>query len=233
MGYKAEDLAALPEGANLGLGCGNPIDAAAIRPGETVLDLGSGAGIDCFLAARRVGPTGRVIGVDMTHEMLAKARANARQGGFANVEFRLGQIESLPLPDASVDVVISNCVVNLSPDKRAVWREVFRVLRPGGRIAISDVVATATLPDDIKGDLALHASCAAGADSIERIREDLAAAGFDGVRIEPKDASREMIRAWAPGRKVEEYLVSAHIHATRPVAAECCGVQRDACCGGR
>ncbi len=223
MGYTADELAALPADANLGLGCGNPIAQAALQPGEIVLDLGSGAGIDCFLAARAVGPTGRVLGVDMTHEMLAKARANAASGAITNVEFRLGQIEALPVADGTVDAIISNCVVNLSADKPRVWREAFRVLRAGGRIAISDVVATAELPAHIKGDIALHSSCAAGASSIDQLTRDLAAAGFADIRIEPKDASRAMIRTWAPGTGVENYLVSAVIHARKPGAGSCCG----------
>lgn len=216
MGYSEGELASIPEGANLGLGCGNPIAAAELKAGETVLDLGSGAGIDCFLAAQVVGPRGRVIGVDMTHEMLAKARANASKGGFPNVEFRLGQIEHLPVADGTVDAVLSNCVVNLSPDKAQVWREVHRVLKPGGRVAVSDVVATAELPAEIKGDLALHAACAAGADSVDTIKKHLRAAGFELIEVMPKDASREMIRQWAPGRRVEEFLVSAIISAVKP-----------------
>lgn len=216
LGYSAEELSAAPEGANLGLGCGNPQAIAALAPGETVLDLGSGAGFDCFLAARAVGESGRVIGVDMTAEMLHKARENARRGGYAHVEFRLGEIEHLPLADASVDVVISNCVINLSPDKPQVLREVFRVLRPGGRLAISDVVATADLPEPVRGDLALYTGCMAGASGIDDLAAMLAAAGFTGIRIEPKDASRAFIRDWAPGRGVEDYLVSAQITARKP-----------------
>ena len=155
------------EGANLGLGCGNPIALASLRPGETVLDLGSGAGFDCFLAARAVGETGRVIGVDMTHEMLRKARANAAQGGYTQVEFRLGEIEHLPVADASVDVIISNCVINLSPEKAQVFRDAFRVLKPGGRLAVSDVVATAPFPAEVQQDLALRAGCVAGASLLD------------------------------------------------------------------
>ena len=220
MGYDDASLATLPEGVNLGLGCGAPLSVASLRPGEVVLDLGSGAGIDCVLAAAEVGPTGRAIGVDMTPEMLSKARASA--AGVGNVEYRLGEIEHLPLADRSVDVVISNCVVNLSPDKAAVWREVFRVLRPGGRVAISDVVRTAELPDDIARDLALHAGCVSGASSIDELERDLASAGFTDVRIEPKDESRAFIREWAPGRRAEEYVVSAYIHARRPLSRGCC-----------
>lgn len=222
LGYVADDLAKIPGGADLGLGCGNPIAAAEPKPGETVLDLGSGGGIDCFIAAELVGPTGRVIGVDMTHEMLARARANAavpserHPEGYANVEFRLGQIEALPVADSSVDLVVSNCVVNLSPDKARVWREVFRVLRPGGRVAISDVVATAELPESVRADLALLAGCIAGAATIGEVERDLRAAGFEAVRVAPKDGSRELIRTWAPGRRVDEYVVSALITATKP-----------------
>ncbi|MFM9995368.1 MAG: arsenite methyltransferase [Phycisphaerales bacterium] len=222
LGYAADDLAKLPGGADLGLGCGNPLASAEPKRGETVLDLGSGAGIDCFMAAELVGPMGRVIGVDMTPEMIARARVNAsapserHAGGYANVEFRLGQIEALPVADASVDLVVSNCVVNLSPDKARVWREVFRVLRPGGRVAISDVVATAELPESVREDLALLAGCIGGAATIGEVERDLREAGFEGVRITPKTGSRELIRTWAPGRRVEEYVVSALVTARRP-----------------
>ncbi|MFP5505062.1 MAG: arsenite methyltransferase [Gammaproteobacteria bacterium] len=215
LGYSAEDVNAVPEGANLDLGCGNPQAIAALKAGETVLDLGSGAGFDAFLAARAVGDTGRVIGVDMTHEMLAKARGNASKVGYTNVEFRLGEIEHLPLADASVDVIISNCVINLSPDKPQVFREAFRVLRSGGRLAISDVVATAELPDEVRADLALYTGCMAGASQIEELEAMLREAGFTGIRIQPKDASREFIRDWAPGRRVEDYVVSASIEAMK------------------
>ncbi len=217
LGYSSADLSAVPAGANLDLGCGNPQAIAALRPGETVLDLGSGAGFDAFLAARAVGGSGRVIGVDMTHEMLAKARENARTAGYANVEFRLGEIEYLPVADASVDVIISNCVINLSPDKPQVFREAFRVLQAGGRLAISDVVATAELPAAVRQDLALYTGCMAGASQIGELEAMLQGAGFVDIRIEPKDASREFIRDWAPGRRVEDYVVSASIEAVKPL----------------
>lgn len=216
LGYSADEAAAAPEGADLGLGCGNPQAIAALQPGETVLDLGSGAGFDCFLAARSVGADGHVIGVDMTPQMLARARDNARKAGYTQVEFRLGEIESLPVADNSVDVIISNCVINLSPEKPRVFREAFRVLRPGGRLAISDVVATAVLPEEVKRDLALYTGCMAGAAGIDELTDMLASAGFVDIRIGPKDGSREFIRDWAPGHRLEDYVVSASIEATKP-----------------
>src|SRR5260221_6508310 len=178
MGYSETELASVPEGANLGVGCGNPQALAAMQIGEVVVDLGSGAGFDCFLAAQRVGPTGRVIGVDMTHEMLAKARTNAARIGAANVEFRLGEIEHLPIADNTADVVISNCVINLVPDKEQVYLEVFRVLKPGGRIAIADVVNTAPLPSDLASDATLLCTCLAGAATTGQIEDWLTAARF-------------------------------------------------------
>jgi SAM-dependent methyltransferase len=184
LGYSLEELASLPEGANLGLGCGNPTALLSLKPGETVLDLGSGAGIDCFLAARRVGAQGRVIGVDMTPEMITKARANARTGGYLNVEFRLGEIEHLPVADSAVDVVVSNCVINLTPEKGQVYREAFRVLRPGGRFAVSDVVATRPITQQERDDPSLWSSCSSGALEVEEIRELLRAAGFERVEVE-------------------------------------------------
>jgi SAM-dependent methyltransferase len=216
LGYSAEEMAAVPAGADLGLGCGNPQAIAALKPGETVLDLGSGAGFDCFLAARAVGEQGRVIGVDMTPAMITKARGNALKGDYRQVEFRLGEIEALPVADASVDVIISNCVINLSTDKARVFRETFRALKPGGRLAISDVVATAELPAEARRDLALYSGCMAGASVIAELESMMRAAGFDQISIQPKDASREFIRDWAPGRGVEAYVASATIEAIKP-----------------
>ena len=222
LGYEKQDVTSVPEGADLGLGCGNPQAIAALRPGETVLDLGSGGGFDSFLAARQVGETGRVIGVDMTPEMVRKARViaqkGAQNGSFPNVEFRLGEIEHLPVADESVDVILSNCVINLSPDKPGVFREAFRVLKPGGRLAVADIVATASLPEEMRNDLALHAGCVGGAATISELEEMLQAAGFQQIRIQPKDQSREFIREWAPGRRVEDYVVSAMIEAVKPAA---------------
>jgi SAM-dependent methyltransferase len=183
IGYDANDLAAVPEGANLGLGCGAPLAHAALRPGETVLDLGSGAGFDAFLAAREVGSGGRVIGVDMTPDMLARARRNAEAAGHVNVEFREGNIEALPVDDASVDVVISNCVINLVPDKAAVYREVARVLRPGGRLVISDIVLDAPLPDFIAASVAALTGCVAGAALRADYLATVRAAGLADVEV--------------------------------------------------
>jgi SAM-dependent methyltransferase len=216
MGYSEAELASLPEGADLGLGCGNPQGLAAMRPGEVVIDLGSGAGIDCFLAAQQVGPAGRVIGVDMTHEMLAKARANAERVGAANVEFRLGEIEHLPIADSTADVVISNCVINLVPDKEQVYREAFRVLKPGGRIAIADVVNTAQLPPELAADATLLCACLGGAAPTHQIEDWLATAGFADIRITIKPGSRELVESWAPGRGIEDYVASATIEARKP-----------------
>ncbi len=184
IGYSEEDLAQVPEGANLGLGCGNPVALASLREGEVVLDLGSGAGFDSFLAAERVGPTGRVIGVDMTHDMLDKARENAKKSGRANVEFRLGEIEHLPVADGSVDVIISNCVINLSPDKPQVFREAFRVLRPGGRLMVSDIVLAAPLPEQVRDSALLYNSCVAGALLKEEYLGHIADAGFTEVTVQ-------------------------------------------------
>jgi arsenite methyltransferase len=220
LGYSQDDLEKVPDGADMGLGCGNPRAIASLQADEVVLDLGSGGGFDAFLAAREVGESGRVIGVDMTPAMVSKARRNAETAGFSNVEFRLGEIEHLPVADDSVDVIISNCVINLSPDKPRVFHETWRVLRPGGRLAISDVVATAELPDDVKDDPKLHASCVAGAALVDDLRAMLLAAKFTDVRITPKDESREFIRDWVPGSGVEDYVISAHIEAIKPATGK-------------
>jgi SAM-dependent methyltransferase len=217
LGYSAEDTQNVPEGSNLGLGCGNPLTIASLQPGQTVLDLGSGAGFDCFLAAKAVGPSGKVIGVDMTPEMIARARRNAASGDYKNVEFRMSEIEHLPVANMSVDVIISNCVINLSPDKRSVIEEAFRVLKPNGRLAISDIVATQDLPEDVRNDLALYSGCMAGATPIHELRKFLSGAGFRNVKIEEKAGSREFIAEWAPGRGIEDYVTSATIEATKPL----------------
>ncbi len=183
VGYTEAELGAVPEGANLGLGCGNPIALASLKDGETVLDLGSGPGLDCFLAAAKVGPRGKVIGVDMTPEMVAKARASARQGSYGNVEFRIGEIENLPVADNAVDVVISNCVINLSPDKKRVFEEAFRVLKPGGRVIFSDIALLKELPDFIKNSAEAYIGCLSGAIMRDRYLGAMEAAGFKDVRI--------------------------------------------------
>lgn len=216
-GYTEEQLDSAPEGANMGLGCGNPQAIASLMEGETVLDLGSGGGFDCFLAAKSVGESGRIIGVDMTADMVSKARRNAEKLGAKNVEFRLGEIEHLPVADASVDVIISNCVINLSPEKINVFREAWRVLKPGGRLAILDVVALQTLPPEIKNDLALISGCVGGTEEIEVLESLLEQAGFEDIRIQPKAESRDSIREWFPGKNLEEYVASATIEAKKPL----------------
>ncbi|MFB0566058.1 MAG: arsenite methyltransferase [Candidatus Aminicenantaceae bacterium] len=183
IGYSEEDLKTVPEGANLGLGCGNPVALASVRDGDTVLDLGSGAGFDCFLAAQKVGKNGKVIGVDMTPEMVDKARENSQKENYENVEFRLGEIENLPVADNSVDLLISNCVINLSPDKRQVFREAFRVLKSGGRLMISDIVLLKELPDFINNSIEAYIGCISGAILKNEYIEAIKAAGFKEVRI--------------------------------------------------
>jgi arsenite methyltransferase len=183
IGYSGEDLKAAPEGANLGLGCGNPVAVALLKEGDTVLDLGSGAGFDCFLAADKVGKRGRVIGVDMTAEMLDRARENARKGNYHNVEFRLGEIENLPVADNQVDVIISNCVINLSPDKKRVFREAFRVLRSGGRLMVSDIVLLKELPAEIRNSVAAYVGCVAGAVTKGEYLEAIRGAGFEDTKV--------------------------------------------------
>ena len=226
-GYSDAEMAAVPEGANLGLGCGNPQAIAEMQAGEVVVDLGAGAGFDAFLAAGKVGPKGHVIGVDMTHEMLAKARANVVKGGYDNVEFRLGEIEYLPIANDVADVIISNCVVNLSPNKAQVINEAFRVLKPGGRLAISDVVATAPFPEDFFGDDHLLTGCVTGASLVEDLHGWMEAAGFSQILIDIKEESRAGIADWAPGRGIENYVVSAIITAKKPGGS--CG-SASGCC---
>lgn len=221
LGYGEGELASLPEGADMGLGCGNPHAIASLREGETVLDLGSGGGLDALLAARRVGPRGRVIGVDMTPEMISKARASAAAAGATQVEFRLGEIERLPVADSTVDVILSNCVINLSPDKRSVFAEAHRVLRKGGRLALADVVATRPVPDAIRADLAASTGCIAGAASLDEIRSMLEEIGFEEVRVTVKEETRTMMDEWMPGTGAGSYVASATIEARKSEAA-CC-----------
>ncbi len=215
IGYSAEDLAELPEGANMGLGCGNPHAIASLQAGEIVLDLGSGGGIDCFLAAKAVGREGRVIGVDMIPEMISKSREYAEKSNAGNVEFRLGEIEHIPAADSSVDVIMSNCVINLSPEKSSVFKEAFRVLKKDGRLAITDVVATAPMPDEVKENIELHAGCVAGAAQINELKTMLEEAGFTNIRINPIAGSKEVIRGWFPESKIEDFVVSATIEAVK------------------
>jgi SAM-dependent methyltransferase len=220
LGYSEDDLENVPEGADMGLGCGNPRAIASIKTGETILDLGSGGGFDCFLAAAETGESGFVIGIDMTPTMISKARNNAVKGQYHHVEFRLGEIEHMPVANDMVDVIISNCVINLSPDKRQVFSEAFRVLKPGGRLAISDVVASTELPAAIKNDLALYSGCMAGASQIAELQSILEASGFEKINIAPKDESKDFIKDWAPERGVEDYVLSATIEAVKP--GGCC-----------
>lgn len=215
IGYSEEEFLNVPMESNMGLGCGNPIAIAEIQEGETVLDLGSGGGFDCFLARKQVGDTGYVIGVDMTPEMIKLSRKNAEKSGYANVDFRIGEIEHLPVADNSVDVIISNCVINLSLDKMQVFKDAYRVLKKGGRISISDVVATAQLPDNIKEDLALVAGCIGGAEYVEDIRFMLQNAGFYNIILTPKDNSREIIKSWIPDKNIENFISSFIIEAIK------------------
>jgi len=217
VGYAEDDVEAVEPGANLGLGCGNPTAIASLDPGETVLDLGSGGGFDCFLAADEVGDEGQVIGVDMTPAMVEKARENVEKNDATNVRFRLGEIEHLPVADATVDVIISNCVVNLSPDKPQVFREAFRALRPGGRLAIADVVKTAPFPETVRLDPDSVSGCVAGAARIAELESMLREAGFVDVVVEPKDDSEAFIREWDDERDLSDYIVSATIEARKPV----------------
>lgn len=232
VGYTADELAATPDGANMGLSCGNPTAIASLRPGELVLDLGAGGGFDCFVAGPKVGATGRVIGVDMTPEMLAKARRNSasyrERTGLDNVEFRLGEIEALPVADASVDVVISNCVLNLSPDKPRVWREIARVLRPGGRVAVSDLALCRPLPASVRADVEALVGCVAGAVLVEETRAMAAAAGLTDIRLTPKPQYIDAMMNWEDplyvrivanlpgGSKPSDYITSLDVSATKP-----------------
>ncbi|MCW5756255.1 MAG: arsenite methyltransferase [Phycisphaeraceae bacterium] len=232
VGYGAQDLTALPEGANMGLSCGNPTAIAALRAGEVVLDLGSGGGMDCFMAGPRVGTTGRVIGVDMTPDMLSKARRNIAsyqaQSGLDNVEFRLGEIENLPVADASVDVVLSNCVINLSPDKARVWREVVRVLKRGGRVAISDLALLRPLPESVVADVEALIGCVAGAQLVETIRGEMAFAGLVDITLTAKPQYVQAMSTWQDplylkiiealpeGTQIGDYITSLDIAARKP-----------------
>lgn len=207
LGYSEADVSSVPEGANMGLGCGNPQAIAALKPGEVVIDLGSGGGFDCFLASNSVGPKGTVIGIDMTPEMVTKARENARKAGIENVEFRLGEIENLPVQDGIADVLISNCVINLSPEKPKVMQEAFRVLKHGGRIAVTDIIATSELSEEVRCDLELYAGCVSGAAQISEVKTMLEEAGFVDIKIEMKG-----------GSLVSEHsnIFSANIEAVKP-----------------
>ncbi|UCG07243.1 MAG: arsenite methyltransferase [Desulfobacterales bacterium] len=218
MGYSKEDIISVPEGANMGLGCGNPVALASLKPGETVVDLGSGGGFDCFLAAKQVGARGHVIGVDMTPDMVTKARMNAEKIGSKNVEFRLGEIEHLPVADNSADIIMSNCVINLSPDKPSVYREAYRILKPAGRLAIADIVATAPLPQEVQKNLALVSACIGGAATMDDTVKMLEDAGFVEIKIQAKEESRKLISEWVSGesKNAGDYVVSAYIEAVKP-----------------
>lgn len=216
LGYDDDEVNSVADGADLGLGCGNPNAIASLETGDTVLDLGSGAGFDCFLAAQEVGESGRVIGVDMTPEMVEKARENVVKNDATNVEFRLGEIEHLPVSDGTADVIISNCVINLSPNKPQVFREAFRALRPDGRVAVSDVVMTAPIPDAVRTDPESVAACVGGASTIDELRAMLTEAGFVDVEIAPKEESGEFIREWDDSLDLDEYIVSAAITGRKP-----------------
>ena len=230
--YSPSELSAAPDGANMGLSCGNPTAIASLRPGEVVLDLGSGGGFDCFIAGAKVGPAGRVIGVDMTPEMVSKARRNGasyeQRTGHANVEFRLGEIEHLPVADASVDVVISNCVLNLSPDKPQAWREIARVLRRGGRVAVSDLALLRPLPEEVRRDLEALVGCIAGASPVEDLRSHASAAGLADIRLEQKRVYVESLTNWSDplylrimqalpaGSTPADFVTSVDLTAVRP-----------------
>jgi len=215
LGYSEQDFYDAPYESNMGLGCGNPVAIASLKAGETVLDLGSGGGFDCFIARKRIGEEGCVIGIDMTPDMISLARKNAVKSGYKNVEFRLGEIEHLPAADNSVDVIISNCVINLSVDKEQVYKETYRVLKSGGRLSISDVVATAEIPEKYRQDFAMISGCMGGAEYIDRIEEMLKQAGYKDIKITLNDNSKDIIASWAPGTKIEDYIASAIIEAVK------------------
>ena len=215
LGYSSTEYMNVPESSNMGLGCGNPQAIASLKKGETVLDLGCGGGFDCFLASKSVGVAGKVIGVDMTPEMISKARDNAKKGNYNNTEFRLGEIEHLPVADATIDVIISNCVINLSPEKEHVFKEAFRVLKADGRLAIADIVATTEFPEEFKNDVSLICGCMSGASSIKELQTILSNVGFSEIRIEPNDKSKEFIKDWRPETGIENYIVSATIEAVK------------------
>jgi len=215
LGYSRDDVETVPEGANMGLGCGNPQAIASLKPGETVLDLGCGGGFDCILSAQRVRDEGFVIGVDMTPEMVSKARKNVAESKYENIDIRLGEIENLPVADGVAGVIISNCVINLSPAKQRVFNEAFRVLKAGGRIAVSDIIASAPIPENVRTDLALHAGCIAGASTRDEVIAMLQKAGFSDIRVTQKDESKSFIKDWAPGSGAENFVVSADIQAVK------------------
>ena len=214
--YSPEEVKCFLGDQDAGARAGNPLSAASLKPGETVLDLGCGKGLDCLLAARVVGETGHVIGVDMTPEVLSLARRNLARWNVKQVEFRLGEIEHLPVADASVGVVISNCVINLSPDKPRVFKEAFRVMKPGGRLAIEDIIATEPLPEEMRKDDTLYCNCIGGAVTIVELKKMLKKAGFIKIMITPRMESRDLIRQWAPLPGADKYIVSATLKAVKP-----------------
>lgn len=231
IGYSQEEIDKVPKGSNLGLGCGNPVALASISEGEVVLDLGSGAGFDCFLASDKVGPTGKVIGIDMTPEMIEKARQNAEKANISNVEFRLGEIENLPLDDNSIDIVISNCVINLSPNKNKVFRESYRVLKPGGRIMVSDIVLEKELPKPIKNNLSAYASCISGAELKDKYLDIIKSAGFTNIKIieetnfpiyfiVSEDMEKTLEDAKSLSKEKIKDIFSLKISALKPVAKD-------------
>lgn len=215
LGYSSEELSSIPANANMGLGCGNPQAIASLKEGEVVMDLGAGGGLDCFLAAKEVGPDGFVIGVDMTPDMITVARKNVESSGSKNIEFRLGEIEHLPAADNSVDIIISNCVINLSPDKQSVYNEAFRVLKPGGRLAIADVVTRGPLPDEVLDDPKLYSSCISGAEPVSDIEQKLRSSGFANISVTSKNESLEFIKEWSDDLNMADYVISANIQAVK------------------